>query len=48
MLEVVYEIRETGVQLRRVFDSEYLCRKFVNKVRHSKKVALISCPSFRW
>ena len=27
------------------FDSPYLCRKFINKCRHSKKVKVIQYPN---
>lgn len=32
--------------LLRSFDSEYLCRQFVNKLKHSKRCKLLSCPLF--
>lgn len=44
-LEVVF-LNERGVRCVRVFDSEYLCRKFVNKLRYSKRCRLISYPAF--
>lgn len=44
MYEVVYLIRESGVKVTKNFDSPYLCRRLVNKLRHSKKCELISCP----
>lgn len=45
-LRVVFQIVETGARVERFFDSEYLCRKFVNKLRHSKRCRLISYPLF--
>ena len=45
-LSVVFLVKETGARVTKTFDSEYLCRKFVNKIKHSKKCALISCPLF--
>lgn len=46
MLRVVFLVKETGAIVERVFDSEYFCRRFVNKLRHSKRCRLISCPLF--
>ena len=46
MLRVVFLVIESGARVEKVFDSEYLCRKFVNKLRHSKRCKLISYPSF--
>lgn len=47
MLEVVFK-NKLGETLTRYFDSEYLCRIFVNKLKHSKTCVLISHPTFRW
>ena len=46
MLCVEFVVLESGAFVRKYFDSEYLCRKFVNKLRRSKKCRLVSCPSF--
>lgn len=43
-LEVVFLVKKTGVTVTRNFTSQYLCRKFVNKLRYSKALRLISCP----
>lgn len=45
-LTVVYAIKATGTRLEKEFDSPYLCQKFVNKLKHSKKAVLISYPMF--
>lgn len=44
-LTVVF-LNERGERCVKEFDSEYLCRKFVNKLRFSKRCRLISYPSF--
>lgn len=44
MYKVVYRIRESGSRVTRTFESPYLCRRFVIKLRHSKKCELISSP----
>lgn len=44
-LTVIF-LNEKGERVIREFDSEYLCRKFVNKLRFSKRCRLISYPSF--
>lgn len=44
-----YEVKflnAEGVALVRYFDSPYLARKFINKVKRSKKLTLISYPLF--
>lgn len=46
MLRVVFLVLDSGARVEKVFDSEYLCRKFVNKLKHSKRCRLISYPSF--
>lgn len=45
-LKVVYAIKETGVRLEKEFESPYLCQKFVNKLKRSKRAVLISYPMF--
>lgn len=44
MFEVVYRVLSTGVKATKTFDSPYLCRKLVNRLKHSKKCSLISYP----
>jgi len=44
-LRVVFAIRETGQRVDKVFDSAYRCRLFINKLRRSKKLKLISYPN---
>lgn len=43
---VTFIVRNTGVKLTKGFDSEYMARKFVNKLRHSKRCILVSYPTF--
>lgn len=45
ILEVVF-INDRGTRVSKVFDSEYLCRRFVNKLKHSTKCRLVSYPIF--
>lgn len=45
-LRVVFQVIETGVFVEKFFESEYFCRKFVNKLRHSNKCRLVSYPLF--
>lgn len=44
-LKVVF-LNEKGARVEKEFDSEYFCRKFVNKLRHSKRCRLVSFPLF--
>lgn len=44
--EVTYIVNAIGVRLTRSFESEYLARKFVNKLRHSRKCTLVAYPVF--
>lgn len=46
MFEVVFLVKATGAKVTKVFDSPYLCRRFVNKVKHGNSLELISCPVF--
>lgn len=47
MLRVVFQVIKTGSFVEKTFDSEYLCRKFVNKLRHSTRCRLVTYPNFR-
>ena len=47
MLRVVFQVIKTGSFVEKTFYSEYLCRKFVNKLRHSKCCRLVTYPNFR-
>lgn len=47
MLRVVFQVVATGNFVEKFFDSEYLCRKFVNKLRHSTRCRLVTYPNFR-
>ena len=44
-MSVVF-INERGARVEKTFDSAYLCRKFVNKLKHSKRCVLVSYPNF--
>lgn len=44
-MSVVF-INERGNRVEKRFDSPYLCRKFVNKLKHSKRCVLVSYPNF--
>lgn len=41
-MEVTFKVRATGEVITKPFTSYYLGEKFVNKLRHSKKLQLIS------
>ena len=45
-LTVKFIVRETGAVVTKEFDSYYRCRKFVMKLKHSKKCCLVSYPNF--
>lgn len=45
-MSVVF-INERGTRVEKTFDSAYLCRKFVNKLNHSKRCVLVSYPLFK-
>lgn len=44
-MSVVF-INERGARVEKTFDSEFFCRKFVNKLKHSKRCVLVSYPNF--
>ena len=44
--KVRFIINATNEYLVRGFDSPYLASKFVNKLKHSKRCTLVSCPAF--
>lgn len=44
MFEVVYKVIKNGVIIHKRYDSPFLCRKLVNKLRRSKTCQLISYP----
>jgi len=48
MLKVVYLIKKSGVLVTKEFDSEYLCRKLVDKLKRSKTCSIVSCPLLSW
>lgn len=45
--KVCFVVNATKMELTRSFDSEYLARKFVNKLKHSKKCTLLAYPLFK-
>jgi len=45
-LKVTYIVNKSGVRLTKGFDSEFLARKFVNKLRRSWVCTLVSYPIF--
>lgn len=44
MFEVVYKVLKSGVVVTQKYDSPFLCRKLVNKLKRSKTCQLISYP----
>lgn len=46
-LSVGFVVLDTSVFVEKRFDSYAECRKFVGKVRRSKKLRLVSHPDFR-
>lgn len=45
-MRVVF-LNECGTRVEKEFNSAYLCRKFVNKLKHSKRCVLVSYPLFK-
>lgn len=43
---VTFLVIESNTRVSKGFDSAYKCKNFVNKVRHSKKLRLLSYPYF--
>lgn len=43
--DVVFIANDTGRKLVRQFTSPYHARKFVNKLKHSKRCTLVSYPN---
>lgn len=43
-MEVTFIVKKDGKRVTKSFSSPYLCRQFVNKLRHSKKCILVSYP----
>lgn len=41
MYEIIM-LNEFGEKFTKTFDSEYLFNKFLNKVKHSKKITILS------
>lgn len=46
-MNVTFIVNQTGKRVTKEFDSEFICRKFVNKARFSKKITLVSYPNFK-
>lgn len=45
---VTFMVNATGAVVEKAFQSYDGCRKFVNKLRFSKKLTLISHPTFNY
>ena len=45
MYKVIF-LNEKGTRVEKTFDSPYLARKFVNKLKYSKRCRLVSAPLF--
>lgn len=45
-MDVVYIVKASGTRVTKHFESPYQCRQFVNKLKRSKKCALVSYPLF--
>lgn len=46
LYEVTFLVNATEARVTRRFDSPYLARKFVNKLRYSKRCTLLAYPVF--
>ena len=46
MYEVILINMETGKRFVKSFDSLFLCKKFVNKCKYSRKVKVVAYPIF--
>lgn len=44
--EVVFAVKATGARVSKFFDSPYSCERFINKAKRSKRIRLISYPTF--
>ena len=44
--KVTFLVNKTNEKLQRSFDSPYLAREFVRKLKHSKRCTLVSAPLF--
>ncbi len=42
--QVTFVVRESGDLITKNFDSLYRCQVFVNKLKHSKKLQLLTYP----
>lgn len=42
---VTFIVKESGQKVTKEFESAYLCRKFINKLRFSKRLTLVSYPN---
>lgn len=45
-MEVVF-INDRNVRVTKRFDSEYRCRLFINRLKHSRRCTLVSFPNFK-
>lgn len=46
MYKVTFIVNESGVRVTKDFSSPYFANRFANKVKHSKKLTLVSCVGF--
>lgn len=44
--KVTFLVNKTNQKLERSFDSPYMAREFVRKLKHSKRCRLLSAPLF--
>ena len=47
MYTVRFLVKATGQVVEKTFREHYLCQKFVNKLKYSKKCSVISAPMLR-
>lgn len=45
-LTVTYIVKESGTRVNKTFDSDFRCRAFIRKLKHSKKCLLVAYPLF--
>lgn len=45
MLDVIFIVNISGEKITKSFNSPVQCRKFVNKLKHSKRCTLVSYPN---
>lgn len=45
--KVTFIVNESGAKVTKSFESPYVAKKFVNKLKRSKRCTLVSYPYFR-